>query len=638
MKQFESFGLDTSNQCLWRNGKQISLPPKPFAVLRYLVENPGRLITHDELLDALWPETYVQPQVLRTYMLDLRKVLQDDAGQPRFIQTLPKRGYCFVAPVTDWVGPERAGMERRGMQSAPLATIASGSQATGIVAREEELTRLKEQVSLSASGQRRVVFVTGEAGIGKTALVDEFLRQLDALLSSSVARGQCVEGFGGKEEYYPVMEALSWLCASPDGERACAVLARMAPLWLAGLGRGTERAAAGAGQPAEQGRMPGDLCAALEELAAERPLILVFEDLHWADDSTLHLISALARRRAPARLMVLATYRPRHGARDEVNNGSGNGSTEFPLKALKHDLLLRRLCAEIALGPLGKRAVSELLSRELKQKELPQGLAGFVHQRSEGNPLFVIAILEHLTAQRFLVREGTGSTAQWEQRVPLQQIEEETEASVPDGLAQMIELEIERLGKQEQRLLEAGSLISVAFPAWAVAAALGEDAAEIEEACDELARRLYFVQRAGQDELPDGTRSAFYVFAHELYREVLYRRQTTTRRARRHIRVAERLRELFAEREASVAREMAMHYEAAGDWRSAVQALRSAASHAQQRRADAEAAELLGNALRIAESLSGTERASAELEIGSELIRTRESEAKGRAQKVSQKA
>ena len=96
MKQFASFRLDTANECLWHGEVQIALPPRPFMVLRYLVENPGRLITHDELLDALWPETYVQPQVLRTYMLDLRKVLGDDAGQPRFIQTLPKRGYALL--------------------------------------------------------------------------------------------------------------------------------------------------------------------------------------------------------------------------------------------------------------------------------------------------------------------------------------------------------------------------------------------------------------------------------------------------------------------------------------------------------------------------------------------------------------
>src|SRR5271169_2100164 len=129
MKQFESFRLDTSNECLWRSGAQIALPPKPYAILRYLVENPGRLISHDELLDALWPETYVQPQVLRTYMLELRKVLGDDAGQPRFIQTLPKRGYCFVATVI-----ERAGMET----SRSAGTAAPETKAAEIVGRAAE--------------------------------------------------------------------------------------------------------------------------------------------------------------------------------------------------------------------------------------------------------------------------------------------------------------------------------------------------------------------------------------------------------------------------------------------------------------------------------------------------------------------
>ena len=582
MKNFQSFGLDTSNECLWRDGAQIALSPKPFAVLRYLVENPGRLVTHDELLDALWPETYVQPQVLRTYVLDLRKVLGDDAGKPRFIQTLPKRGYCFVARVTDAVEIERIGTKR----DETTGTAVPDGKARKIVGREGELARLKAQVELVARGQRRTVFVTGETGIGKTALVDAFCQQVGSSLQASVARGQCVEGLGSKEEYYPVMEALGQLCASPDGERAYRILARMAPVWLAALGREPEISANAAARFAAQERMPGDLCGALEELAVERPLILIFEDLHWADDSTLHLISALARRRAKATLMVLATYRPQDVA------------TEHPLKWLKQDLLMRRLCAEIALVPLDRTAVRELLSGELAQEALPPGLDGFVHQHSEGNPLFAIAILEHLIAQRFLVRGGTdGVAAQWEQRAPLQ----EMEASVPDGLAQMIELEIERLSPEEQRMLEAGSLISVAFPAWAVAAALEKDAAETEEICDGLARRLYFVERAGQDELPDRTRSAFYVFAHGLYREVLYQRQVATRRAERHIRVAERLGEMFAGREANVAREMALHYEAACDWQRAVSALRAAAQHAQQRQAYAEAAELLEHALRITE-------------------------------------
>jgi predicted ATPase len=604
MKNFQSFGLDTSNECLWREGAQIALSPKPFAVLRYLVENPGRLITHDELLDALWPETYVQPQVLRTYVLDLRKVLGDDAGQPRFIQTLPKRGYRFVAPVTDSAEIERTGTKH----DETTGTAVPEGKARKIVGREGELARLKAQVELVARGQRRTVFVTGETGIGKTALVDAFCQQVGSSLQASVAHGQCVEGFGSKEEYYPVMEALGQLWASPDGERVGRILARMAPVWLAALGREPETSASAAARFAAQERMPGDLCGALEELAVEMPMILIFEDLHWADDSTLHLISALARRRAKARLMVLATYRPQDVA------------TEHRLKWLKQDLLVRKLCAEIAPAPLGRTAVRELLSEELAQEAPPPGLDSFVHHHSEGNPLFAIAILEHLIAQRFLVRGGTDGVARWEQRAPFQ----EMEASVPDGLTQMIELEIERLSPEEQRMLEAGSLISVAFPAWGVAAALEKDAAETEEVCDGLARRLYFVERAGQDELPDGTRSAFYVFAHGLYREVLYQRQVATRRAQRHIRIAERLGKLFAGREANVAREMALHYEAACDWQHAASALRVAAQHAQHRQAYAEAAELLEHALRITENLSEMERGAAVGQIGSELMMARE--------------
>jgi predicted ATPase len=554
MKQFECFGLDTANQCLLRNGAPIDLPPKPFAVLRYLVENPGRLITHDELLDALWPETYVQPQVLRTYVLELRKVLGDDAGQPRFIQTMHKRGFRFVSPVT-----ERNGVEH----NAAAESADRDTGAAEIVGREEELERLGTQLRLLASGQRRVVFVTGEAGIGKTALVDAFCRQSNTSMGARVARGQCLQGVGGKEEYYPVMEALCQLCAGQDGEAVCRVLGRMAPAWLS-LGRERE-AASSAARPAAHERMLGDLCGALEELAAEKPLILIFEDLHWADDSTLNLISALARRRAQAKLMVLATHCPL------------NGVMEDPLRGLKQDLLMRRLCVEMALAPLKKTAVSAWLRKELGQEALPPGLAEFVYQRSEGNPLFVTAVVEHLIAQGVLVRRGANGTAQWEQHEPFP----EMDAGVPDQLARMIDLEIERLSGKEQRLLEAASLMSVAFPAWAVAAALEKDSVETEEACDGLARRLHFVVRAGQDELPDGTTSAFYVFAHGLYREVLYQRQAATRRAGRHIRIAERLGELFAGREANVAREMAMHFEAAGDQERAARAL-AAARHDQK--------------------------------------------------------
>jgi len=261
----------------------------------------------------------------------------------------------------------------------------------------------------------------------------------------------------------------------------------------------------------------------------------------------------------------------------------------------------------LALVPLARAAVRDLISRELDQESLPPGLAAFVHRRSEGNPLFVIAILEHLMAQQYLTRETTGSRWHWISAGAT----EEMEAGVPEGLAQMIEAEIARLGEQEQRMLEGASLMNIAFTTWAVAAALELDPAETEEAFQELAQRLYFVQRAGQDELPDGSQSTFYVFSHGLYREVLWQRQTEAKRARRHNRIAERLASFFAGREGNVAREMAMHYEAAGNWPSAVASLRSAARHALDRQAIAEAAELLDHALRLTERLRESERKEA---------------------------
>ena len=592
MKQFAGFRLDTANECLWSGATQIALPPRPFMVLRYLVEHPGRLITHDELLDALWPETYVQPQVLRTYMLDLRKVLGDDAGQPRFIQTLPKRGYCFVAAVTDCAEHQPHTLE-----------FSTAATSKSIVGRDGELQRLRTEMDLVTAGQRRVVFVTGEVGIGKTALVDAFCHQLGS--ASSVARGQCVEGFGEKEEYYPVMEALGRLCTSGSAELACAVLARMAPAWLAALGRPNEIAELPA-PVAIRERMPGDLCAALEQIAEARPLVLVFEDLHWADESTLNLIAALARRRAPARLLLIATCGPGDAA-------------EHPLRATRQNLLMRQLCIEVALAPLTRTAVSQLLSRELEQEFLPTGLAPFVHQHAEGNPLFAIAIVEHLIARRFLLREENSAAPHWKPAVAF----EEMEAEVPDRLAQMIELEIEGLTAEEQRILGAASVMGIAFPAWAVAAALSEDQAVVEEACAALARQVHFVERGGQDELPDGTQSEFYVFVHGLYREVLYRRLAATRRAEWHARIAERLGSMFKGREWAVAREMAMHHASAGEWDGAVGALRAGARHAQQNRAHTEAALMLEDALRLAEKLAEKVRGTRVREIRAEIVMAR---------------
>jgi TolB-like protein/DNA-binding winged helix-turn-helix (wHTH) protein len=101
MKLFKAFRLDAANHLLWRNGDRVPITPKAFDVLSYLVEHAGRVVTQDEILEALWSETYVNSEVLRKYILEVRKALGDRPDNPEFIETLPKRGYRFVAPVMD---------------------------------------------------------------------------------------------------------------------------------------------------------------------------------------------------------------------------------------------------------------------------------------------------------------------------------------------------------------------------------------------------------------------------------------------------------------------------------------------------------------------------------------------------------
>ncbi len=127
MKTFQSFRLDPTNHCLWNGEERVRIPPKAFDVLRYLVENPQRLVTQDELLEALWPDTYVNPEVLRKYILDVRKILGDRPDRPEFIETLPKRGYRFVAAVSDDCAVEP---ESRGADAVPaVPTVRTGKDS-----------------------------------------------------------------------------------------------------------------------------------------------------------------------------------------------------------------------------------------------------------------------------------------------------------------------------------------------------------------------------------------------------------------------------------------------------------------------------------------------------------------------------
>ena len=164
---------------------------------------------------------------------------------------------------------------------------------------EDALAQLDNCLSKALNRQRQVIFVTGEAGIGKTTLVDLFHQRAAFRPNLRIARGQCVEGFGGKEPYYPVLEALGQLVRDAEDSPVVQVLLKRAPTWLLQFSSLVKVEQREALQRETLGttreRMVREICEALEAVTLETPLILILEDLHWVDVSTLDVISALAR-------------------------------------------------------------------------------------------------------------------------------------------------------------------------------------------------------------------------------------------------------------------------------------------------------------------------------------------------------
>ena len=601
MKVFGPFRLDPANQCLWRGDVRITLTPKVFAVLRHLVQNPGRLVTQEELLEAIWPETYVQPEILRKYILELRKALGDDHKAPRFIETLPKRGYRFVAAM--------------GEESA--TSPANGYPAP--VGRAAELAALDQHLRRCLQANRQVVLVTGEAGIGKSTLLDAFEQRLGAQNGMRVARGQCVEGFGGKEAYYPILDAFGRLVRGVGAEEIIEVLSSQAPTWLiqfpsllkAEQREALQREILGATRE----RMVREICEALETLTASHPLAVILEDLHWVDPSTLDLLSALARRRGPAKLLVLGTYRPV----DVILLHS-------PLKGLRQDLVMHKLCSEIALERLAVDDVAGYLAGEFPGCSLPDGLAELVHRHSEGNPLFMTAIVSDLVKSGLLACEqGT-----WTLTAPLEQIVPE----VPETLQQMLEIQVERLDEAERRVLKSASVAGRRFSAWAVAAMLDTGVAEIEETCEGFAQRQQFLRPGRASAVLGSTQSAQYEFRHSLYREALYRRVPLAQRSRLHRTLAEKAEELLFPAPAplrtatamldspavpdsrlELASELALHFEHGREFERAARYLILSAENAARRYAHRDAATILEHALGLLSGIAAETARTLEIEI-----------------------
>jgi DNA-binding winged helix-turn-helix (wHTH) protein/tetratricopeptide (TPR) repeat protein len=521
--RFADFQLDEANACLLRSGEAVALAPTPFKLLCVLAGQPAALLSKDALLDAVWGHRFVSESVLKTAISDLRTALGDDARQPRFIETVSRRGYRFIA------APSSA----PSLPATPALLLTTGAQSASLlIGRSDAISRLQRAWQRACDGQRALVWLAGEPGIGKTALIEHFVASLGGV---ACARGHCVEHYGTGEPYLPVLEALAELCRSDPALPE--LLRAVAPTWLLQLpwlSSADERDAlrrelAGVG-PERMLREMGEL---LDRYTEQRPLLLVTEDLHWSDRATVQLIDYIARRRGRARLMWLASFRVAEVV-----------ALDHPLGSMRHELRRQRLCEELSLDPFSEAEVADYVALHSASLARDEGFVRALHERTDGVPLFVSSLVGDVLDQ-------TDDDATVGARL--------TGMAVPENLAAIIDHYISRLGPEPRALLSAAAVCGGEFRVETLALTLERDLATVALACEELVREQLWLTpaRAGEAEEAE----LHYAFRHALFRQVLYERTPRSLRTHLHSQVGAALERERSLGVAAAASELAMHFE-----------------------------------------------------------------------------
>ena len=438
---FAEFELDEANARLLRKASAIALAPTPFALLCALVRRPGALLTKHALLDEVWGHRFVSDSVLKGTISDLRTVLDDDPREPRFIETVPRRGYRFIAtsmsvpeaPVhAGNAGDIRPEVQVTGQGPALLGASELGVRQIAFVGRAKEVALLRRAWDRVGSGRRVVFWIAGEPGIGKTTLIDSFVSGVGDI---ALARGHCVQHYGSGEPYHPILEALAELCRSDA--KAEPLLRSVAPTWLLQLpwlNTAEQREALLrelVGVNLE--RMLREMGEFLDRYTDSRPLLLVTEDLHWADRATVQLIDYLARRRGSGRLMSLSSFRLAEVV-----------ASEHPLNALRRELHLHGLCEEIVLDSFSEEEVAAYVAELSPSLASDESFVRALHGRTEGVPLFVAAVTSDVSGRSS--QSGVSSTAVL------------ATSPVPENLYAIIDHYVAKLGNERRLVLSAAAV------------------------------------------------------------------------------------------------------------------------------------------------------------------------------------
>ena len=538
---FGPFRLDPANECLWRGEKEIRLHPKAFGLLQHLVDHPGQMVTKGSLLETIWPGVHVTEAILSVYVAEIRKALGEDPKKPAFIETLHRRGYRFIAPVTIDRTTERsestAGSEELIRPIVREAATAIGAEP--IIGREKELSFLLEKLDAALHGTGSVVFTTGPAGIGKTRLVRE-LRDHAARCGFQWFEGKYEKA--GNHPYAAWVDMLKGYLQQKDATSLHVLIgpytAQLASIVPEVMPRANSTSSvAPQDSEIERTRLLEAWTHLFVQISREAPLVLFLDDAQWA--GSLELLHHLARSIGNQRVLALVAYRD-----DEIKMNPSPWKTVLAMNR-------ERLFHPLPLEPLEQKEVAQLIAQKVEKTIAPH-LVDVIYQRTRGNPFFVEEVLRLLQERKVIVDTDAGVD-----------LRESVSLEMPESVKAVINERVERLGKDAVELLRMASVIGREFPF----RVLEEFAGKQEE---ELIGVMDHCERCGLIHSSSGLGEEKYAFTHDLLQEALYETIGPGRRRRCHLRIAQVIEKLYASRLEDRYESLAYHFREGNDLEKAV--------------------------------------------------------------------
>lgn len=545
--------------------------------------NGALAVMHAIISDPVTPASVIRPEIPDGFNELLLSMLEKNAD---------------ARPSAAAIDAALAEIESQMQSPGEVARSAMATQkpARHLVGRKSELEQLHAAMRSASTGKGLIVCALGETGMGKTTLVEQFLAELQDAGPNAIARGRCSERLAGTEAYLPLLEGLESLRRGDPA--ATRLMNTLAPSWLAQIspsnGGATRR---GEGQANSQERLKLELAAFFQELSRQRRTVLFFDDLHWADVSTIDILLYLAGKFDQLHLLVILAYRP-----SELRLG------KHPFLDIKPDLQAHGRCQDLTLGFLSESDFAQCVAEEFPGHSLSQQALSAIYVKTGGNPLFMGELMRYLRECGAIVQED----ATWVLARSIAEVEKE----VPESLRGLIQRKIDRLSEEDRKLLTVASIQGLEFDSDVLAKVLQIDPADVEERLEALERGHALVRAIGEHEYPDRTLTMRYRFVQTLYQNVLFTGMRPTRRSALSAAVAQILVTAYGESCREIASELARLYESARSFARAADQYSVAAQNAMQIFASQEAVLLARRGLEMLQALpADTERSTKEVDL-----------------------